>query len=188
YTDINTNITFYGHAPPSGYRFGMVLPEEPTGDVILQIVAPLQDGAGWGGLSFGSSMIGPLLFATWPFGNRVMTAPRMAKNYTPAGVTLYTDHQMPLTTIKSGTFVNKTHISSTFRCRGCVNGDSFDPTPHSTRDVIFSYAYSRTAVANPGRLEARLSDHTATGGGYASFRVVLADAKSSEYDKYAAMA
>lgn len=65
YTDIDTNITFYGHAPPSGYRFGMVLPEEPTGDVILQIVAPLQDGAGWGGVSFGSSMIGPLLFATW---------------------------------------------------------------------------------------------------------------------------
>lgn len=123
-----------------------------------------------------------------PFDNRVMTAPRMAKNYTPAGVTLYTDHQMPLTTIKSGTFVNKTHISSTFRCSGCVNGDSFDPTRQSTRDVIFSYAYSRTAVANPGRLEARLSDHTATGGGYASFRVVLADAKSSEYDKYAAMA
>ena len=65
YTDIDTGITFYGHVLDTGYRFGMVLPEQPTADMIMQLVAPLKDGAGWGGVGFGSSMIGPLLFVTW---------------------------------------------------------------------------------------------------------------------------
>jgi cellobiose dehydrogenase (acceptor) len=65
YIDVDTGITFYGLESPTGYLFGMMLPQHPTTDFIAQIVTPLTDGAGWGGVSFGSSMVGPLLLVTW---------------------------------------------------------------------------------------------------------------------------
>ncbi len=65
YTDANTAVTFSGHATDAGYIFGMITPESPTTDFIAQIISPLTNGAGWGGISFGASMIGPMLIATW---------------------------------------------------------------------------------------------------------------------------
>lgn len=65
YADVDTGITFYGYVPPVGYRFGIVMPKQPTTDFIAQLVSPLTDGAGWGGVGFQSSMTGPLLLATW---------------------------------------------------------------------------------------------------------------------------
>ena len=117
-----------------------------------------------------------------------MTAPRVATNHTPAGVVPYKAHSMPLTTIKRGTFVNSTHVSSTFLCTGCINEDSFEPGWSSNRDVFFTYAYSQTAVEKPSSLETVLSNHTSEGGRYAEFRVVLSDARSDEYERYAALA
>ncbi|KAH6842503.1 hypothetical protein B0I37DRAFT_329801, partial [Chaetomium sp. MPI-CAGE-AT-0009] len=76
YTDVTTSIRFSGHVEPSGYKFGMMTPKEPTTDFIAQIVAPLADGAGWGGVCFGSSMTGRLLLVTWADGDKVMTAGR----------------------------------------------------------------------------------------------------------------
>lgn len=64
YTDANTDIAFTGIAA-AGYRFGMITPENPTTDFIAQIVSPLTNGGGWGGISFGASMVGPMLIATW---------------------------------------------------------------------------------------------------------------------------
>jgi hypothetical protein len=43
----------------------MMMPQQPTTDFIAQLVVPLTDGAGWGGVSLGSDMTGPLLLATW---------------------------------------------------------------------------------------------------------------------------
>lgn len=65
YTDMDTGITFYGHVLEAGYRFGMVMPETPTTDFIVQIVSPSANKVGWGGISLGSSMVGTLLLATW---------------------------------------------------------------------------------------------------------------------------
>ena len=65
YTDVVTSIRFRGNVEPSGFTFGIVTPQEPTTDFVAQIVAPLVDGVGWGGVSFGNFMIGPLLLVTW---------------------------------------------------------------------------------------------------------------------------
>ncbi len=61
----NTDIAFNQHKSPSGYLFGMMMPQKPTTDFIAQIVSPLTNGAGWGGVSLGGSMVGPLLLVTW---------------------------------------------------------------------------------------------------------------------------
>ncbi|KAK3295053.1 uncharacterized protein B0H64DRAFT_375770 [Chaetomium fimeti] len=190
YTDVATNIHSRGHNDASGYLFGMMTPKEPGTDFIAQIVAPLVDGAGWGGVCFGSSMTGPLLLVTWADGDQVMTAGRVAEDYTAAGTVPYTANSITIYPIKQGTFVNSTHISSTFLCEGCINSDSFDtkPTGRSNPSVFFGYAYSPTPVDDPSDIDTRLSDHTGEGGGYGGFRVMLGDAKSDEYDRYAAMA
>lgn len=65
YIDIDTGIKLYGAVLSNGYRFGMVMPSEPTTDFIMQLISPLQDGAGWGGVSLQGSMRGPLLLVTW---------------------------------------------------------------------------------------------------------------------------
>ncbi|KAJ4302536.1 hypothetical protein N0V88_002686 [Collariella sp. IMI 366227] len=114
-----------------------------------------------------------------------MTAPRIAKNFTAAGVLPYTSDEITLLPIKKGTFVNTTHVSSTFLCGGCINKDSFDA---SADDAFFSYAYSHTIVDNPSDINTSLSDHTFNGRGYGTFGIPLSKAKSSDYEKYAEMA
>ncbi|KAK4032587.1 hypothetical protein C8A01DRAFT_50642 [Parachaetomium inaequale] len=192
YIDVDTGTSFFGHVEPSGYLFGMMTPQQPTTDFIAQLVVPLTNGAGWGGVSLGSSMNGPLLLVTWPDGDKVMTAARVASGYTPSAVIPYTTNPIALSPIAQGTFVNSTHVSSTFLCAGCINADSFDPAwaDDEHRDVFFGYAYSQTAVDDPSDIDTRLSDHTAGGaaGSYGDFPVVLANARSNEYDQYAAMA
>ena len=120
-----------------------------------------------------------------------MTAARVATNYTASGILPYTANPITLSPIPQGIFVNATHLSATFLCRGCINSDSFDPAwadDSPARDVFFGYAFSQTAVASPSDIDTRLSDHTGEGAGYGAFKVVLGDAKSDDYDMYAAMA
>lgn len=120
-----------------------------------------------------------------------MTAARVAKDKTPAAVVPYTSNQITLLPLKKGTFVNSTHVSSTFLCAGCINKDSFGSilaSSDSNQAVYFGYAFSQTAVADPGNINTPLSDHTTAGAGYAAFRVDLSKAKSDNYDKYAALA
>ncbi|GAB1316292.1 hypothetical protein MFIFM68171_06502 [Madurella fahalii] len=188
YTDVDTGIRLYGNLLSNGYRFGMVMPKEPTTDFIVQLVSPLLNGVGWGGISFQSSMRGPLLLVAWPDGDKVMTAPRVATGYTPSSVVPYTANPISLIPIQQGTFVNNTHVSSTFLCGGCINQDSFDPAWSNTGSVFFSYAYSQTTVKSPSNIDTALSAHTGKGGGYAAFRVELSEAASEKYEKYAALA
>ncbi|KAH6617333.1 hypothetical protein F5144DRAFT_498984, partial [Chaetomium tenue] len=77
YTDVVTKIRFRGTIEPSGFTFGLMTPQKPTTDFVAQIVAPLVDGVGWGGVSLGNFMIGPLLIVTWADGDKVMTAGRV---------------------------------------------------------------------------------------------------------------
>lgn len=192
YTDAKTNITFLGYAPATtGFTFGFALPTSPTSDLIVQLVSPLNDaGGGYGAIDFGASMTGFLMVAAWPDpGTKaVKVSPRIATGYEIAnGANLYTAANLTITPIAAGTFTNATHVAATFVCGGCVAApDSFQRAVAAGK-TTFSYAYSLTAVADPGDVDSALSDHTAKGELYGPFDVALAGAESSQYETWAAM-
>lgn len=187
YIDSNSNITFLGYAN-KGYNFGMVLPSDPKDDLIVQLVSPLKDGGGWGGIDFGASMTGPLMVVAWPNtakANTVMISPRVATGYEIAnGANAYKSNPITITQIPDGTFVNDTHVSATFVCGGCLNADSFGA---ANKTATFGYAYAYDPVADPADPDTKLSDHTANGEPYGAFGVTVAQAQSSEYSTWAAM-
>lgn len=192
YSDSETNITFLGYAPSStGFKFGMALPADPSADMIVQLVSPLQDGGGWGSVEFGSEMTGYLMVVAWPDPSSstdpVKISPRIATGYEVSnGANLYSANNVTLTTIASGTYVNDTHVCATFVCGGCITGDS-DSFKSSAASATFSYAYSLVAVADPSDVDTRLSDHTQNGELYGPFDVTIKNAESSEYGTWAAM-
>ncbi|KAK7748678.1 hypothetical protein SLS53_000700 [Cytospora paraplurivora] len=187
YTDSNTNITFLGYAN-EGFHFGMALPSDPNEDLIIQLISPLKDGVGWGGVDFGEYMTGHLLLVAWPNtekDNTVMLSPRIATGYEISnGANIYKANPITINQIPDGTFVNDTHVSATFVCGGCRNSDSFG---EDKKTATFSYAYAYDAVADPSDVDTTLSDHTANGEPYGPFDVTLAQAESSEYQNWAAL-
>lgn len=186
YTDTASGIDFVGFADGTGFQFGMALPSAPSTDLIIQLVTPLTNGGGWGAVDFGKSMTGPLMIATWPSNGGVLISPRVATGKSVAtGANAYTAEPVTLSPISAGTFVNSTHVSATFVCGGCINGDSFKATDAAP---TFSYAYSKTAVADPTNVNTRLSDHTGNGEPYGPFTVTLSDAESATYTQWASLA
>lgn len=187
YTDTNTNITFLGYAN-DGFHFGMALPSDPVNDLIIQLVSPLKDGGGWGGVDFGEYMTGHLLLVAWPNtdeDNTVMISPRIATGYEISnGANVYDANPINITQIPDGTFVNDTHVSATFVCGGCLNSDSFSG---DNKTATFSYAFAYEAVDDPSNVDTKLSDHTANGEPYGPFDVTVARAESSEYHNWAAL-
>lgn len=187
YIDSNTNITFLGYAN-EGFHFGMALPSDPKDDLIMQLVSPLKDGGGWGGVDFGEYMTGHLLLVAWPStkkDNTVMISPRIAKGYEISdGANIYNANPITITQIPDGTFVNDTHVSATFICGGCLNSDSFTS---DDKAATFSYAYAYAAVDDPSDVHTSLSDHTADGEPYGPFDVTVAQAQSGEYHDWAAL-
>ncbi|KAG6355572.1 hypothetical protein INS49_003534 [Diaporthe citri] len=187
YIDSNSNITFLGYAN-KGYHFGMALPSDPKDDLIVQLVSPLKDGGGWGGIDFGASMTGPLMVVAWPNtakANTVMISPRVATGYEiDNGANAYNSNPITITQIPDGTFVNDTHVSATFVCGGCLNADSFGA---ANKTATFGYAYAYDPVADPADPDTKLSDHTANGEPYGAFGVTVAQAQSGEYSTWAAM-
>lgn len=187
YIDSNSNITFLGYAN-KGYHFGMALPSDPKNDLIVQLVSPLKDGGGWGGIDFGASMTGPLMVVAWPNtakSNAVMISPRVATGYEiDNGANAYKANPITITQIPDGTFVNGTHVSATFVCGGCLNADSFGA---ANATATFGYAYAYDPVADPADPDTKLSDHTANGEPYGAFGVTVAQAQSGEYATWAAL-
>lgn len=187
YIDSNSNITFLGYAN-QGFHFGMALPQDPKDDVIVQLVSPLKNGGGWGGIDFGASMTGPLMVVAWPNtakDNTVMISPRVATGYEiDNGANAYKTNPITITQIPDGTFVNDTHVSATFVCGGCLNADSFGA---ANTTATFAYAYAYDPVADPADPDTALSDHTANGEPYGAFGVTVAQAKSGEYSTWAAL-
>lgn len=187
YIDSNSNITFLGYAN-KGFHFGMALPSDPKDDVIVQLVSPLKDGGGWGGVDFGASMTGPLMVVAWPNTakeNTVMVSPRIATGYEiDNGANVYKANPINITQIPDGTFVNDTHVSATFVCGGCLNADSFGA---ANKTATFGYAYAYDPVADPSDPDTTLSDHTANGEPYGPFEVTVAQAQSGDYATWAAL-
>lgn len=190
YKDSLTGITFTGFADGTGYQFGMVLPESPTTDFVVQLISPLTKGAGWAGIDFGASMTGRLLVVAWPNGNEVMMGPYFASGYEVSDTAAYDGpgaSSIKLSPISQGTFVNSTHVVATFVCGGCMTADSFTAANASGQGLL-AYAYSSVAVANPSSPDTQLSDHTTGNEPYGSFTMNFAEAKSAQYATYAAMA
>ncbi|KAI0130528.1 hypothetical protein BJ170DRAFT_620401 [Xylariales sp. AK1849] len=181
YTDSYTGISFSGYSDGSGYVFGMALPEVPSTDLILQLVAPATDGAGWAGFDFGVQMANKLLVVAWPNGDEVMTSSRIATSYTTPS--LYTG-DVDLYPIPDGTYVNDTHYSATLLCVGCITGDA-DTFLATDTTGTFAWAYSSTTVTDPTDPSTALNYHSA---GFGGFGMSLSSAMSASYDTWAAMA
>ncbi|KAI0483394.1 hypothetical protein GGR56DRAFT_241484 [Xylariaceae sp. FL0804] len=186
FTDSVTGISLLGFQDAkTGFQFGMALPEQPTTDMIVNLVTPLTKGAGWGGVGFGAEMTGPLLLVAWPNGKDVQISPRVATGYEISnGANPYTTEKLTFTPIPKGTFVNSTHVAATFVCGGCLNKDSFTG---STKTATFGYAVAAGAVDDPTDKETRLSDHTATDTPYGNVPVTIAQAQSAQYATWAKM-
>ncbi|KAL1706739.1 hypothetical protein EV121DRAFT_162400, partial [Schizophyllum commune] len=181
YTDPLTGIDFQAYTDPeTGYIFGIALPETVGTDFIGQIVAPLTDGAGWAGVSLGGAMVGPLLVVTWPNEGEVQHSFRQATDYASPPVF---DGSVSLSTIPTGTSVNETHIALTFLCAGCVDADlSFAPDAESS---VMGFAVSDSPPEDPADEGTELVYHSF---GFGEFGVLTSDAKSAEYDEWAALA
>ncbi|ORX92935.1 hypothetical protein BCR34DRAFT_629431 [Clohesyomyces aquaticus] len=180
FTDDKTGITFNGYQDASGYRFGLALPETPGADFIGQIVGPVNSTGGWAGISMSPSMTDSLLIVAWPNGDEVVSSFRKATGYTSPPVVT---GDFTMTPIPEGTYTNETAFSYTFLCSGCVSSDGgLDLLADTT---VLGWALSAEALGNPTLASSVLTYHAA---GFGAFGLAVADAKSSDYSKWAAMA
>ncbi|KAF2463794.1 FAD/NAD(P)-binding domain-containing protein [Lindgomyces ingoldianus] len=181
FTDDKTGITFNGFQHYSGYRFGLALPENPSTDFIGQIVGPVNSTGGWAGVSMASSMTDHLLIVAWPNGDEVVSSFRKATGYTSPPITT---GNFSMTTIPTGTYTNGTAFSYTFLCSGCITDDDVGLSILEATTVL-GWAWSNQAVTDPTSASSALTYHAA---GFGAFGVTVADAESSEYSTWAALA
>lgn len=183
YTDPNTGITFETYLDTSlAFSWGMVFPETLDTDFIGQLVVPLTDGAGWGGISFGGDMTEHLLFVAWPNGDDIVTSFRLASSY--ANPSEYTDTTVQALPIANGTFVNSTHLSYTFVCSGCIIGGTttFDATDAAP---IIGYAVS---TSNPTTVSSSSSALVYHDAGANEYGFSTSSAQSASYSTWASWA
>lgn len=184
YTDPNTGIDFQTYfASDIEYSFGLALPETIETDFIGQMVVPLTDSAGWGGVSLGGAMVNKLLVVAWPGSSSdVMASLRIATSY--ANPSVYSNSSVNILPIANGTFVNSTHLSYTFLCQGCIVGGTTtfkatDETP------VLGYAVSSTDPTDVSDSTTALTYHDA---GFGEYGVVAASAQSANFETWASWA
>ncbi|KAL1304900.1 hypothetical protein AAFC00_003818 [Neodothiora populina] len=183
YTDSKSGITFQSWKDSkTGCQYGISMPETIDTDFIAQIVAPVTDDKGWAGFDLGATMTGPLLVVAWPNSGEVVASFRKAGGYVTPPV--YSGNGVSMMPIEKGTFVNSTHFSYTFLCRGCITGDSLS-FPKTSSGSVFGWAYSDAAVTNPSSQNSALSYHSA---GFGEFDLNFTSARSAQYSTWAAMA
>lgn len=85
--------------------------------------------------------------------------------------------------VAKGTSINETHLTFTFLCEDCLNGDEMTFRPDAETAVL-GFAHSSAAVASPGDPETALNYHEAFG----NFGLPLAEARSEKFDCWASMA
>ncbi|KAG7451905.1 CBD9-like protein [Guyanagaster necrorhizus] len=183
YTDPTTGMTFQALQDSStGFVLGIALPETIGTDFIGQMVFALTDGAGWGGASFNGAMTESLLLVAWPNGDEVMASFREATEYSTPPV--YNGSDVTLSTVADGTYINDTHLSLTFLCGGCIVGDDLTFSSNDTSAVL-GWAYSTSSPSDVTDESTDLVYHSA---GYGEFGLGIADAQTSEYETWAALA
>lgn len=182
YTDEKTGITFNGLSHTSGYKLGIALPEDPTTDLIAQVVAPITNDGGYAGFPLGQSMVGTVLVVAWPHEGEVISSFRKATGYTNPPVA---KGDFSMTAIPEGTWVNETAFSYTFLCKNCISDTIANGLVLSETSNVLSWAFSETPLTDSSSPSATLNMHN---GGYGSFGFKVADAKSADFEKWAAMA
>lgn len=179
YNDPNTGIDFQRYLyTTTDFSFGLVAPENPTTDFIGQMVVPITDGVGWGGVAFGSGMTGHLLLVAWPNGDDIVSSFRYADSY--ANPSVYTNTTMTMLPIANGTFVNSTHFSYTFVCQGCVVGGQ--TTWDFTEDTApMGWAVATSNPDTPSDSSSTLTYHDVAN----IFVANLTASQSSQYETWA---
>ncbi|CAI6322687.1 unnamed protein product [Periconia digitata] len=180
YTDEATGITFSQVTESNGFTYGFALPQKGN-DFIGRIEAPVAPG--WAGFSMSSGMTSGLLVVAWPNGDNVVGSLRKATDY--ASPPVYTGSST-LQTISAGTKVNSTAFTYTFLCQNCTNiGDlSFGD---ESEIVPLGWAMSTKAVTTPGSPSSATSSHIGSGG-QGITAINMADARSDDFEKWAALA
>ena len=182
YSDPATGIDFQRWCDDdSGFCFGMALPESVESDFIGQMVVPLSDSKGWGGVSLSGSMTSSLLIAAWPNGDSGVASLREATSYTNPDEF---DGDASIAEIPDGISSNSTHLTYTFLCKGCVVGS---PTTFKANadTYFFGWALAKTNPTTPSSPSSVLSYHAA---GFGTFEMLLSEAKSAKYSTWAAKA
>jgi cellobiose dehydrogenase (acceptor) len=87
--------------------------------------------------------------------------------------------------IPDGTFVNDTAFSYTFLCSNCISEDPTTGFVVSPDFNIMGWAQSKDALTDPTSASVALTYHNA---GFGAFGMPLDDAKSADFDKWAALA
>lgn len=179
YSDPNTGIDFQSYQS-TGYSFGIALPETVESDFIGQLVVPLTSTGEWGGVSLKGGMLNSLLFVAWASGDDIVSSFRITGSY--ANPDVYTDTEVNTYPIANGTFVNSTHLSYTFLCKGCIVDDV---TSLKSASPTLGWAISSRAPATVTDPASALNFHSA---GFGEFGVDVAGAKSASYAQWASWA
>jgi len=176
YIEPKTGISFETFQDPTGFTFGIALPETPGADFVGLLVGKAK---GWAGASLGGAMLNKLLIAAWPSGTKIVSTFRETAHYgSPAEAT----GPYALSPISAGTYINATHWSYTFLCSGCVLTDGTTFAPNSTGDVL-GWAFATAAPTAPANHSSTLPKHSTQGNYGANFSA----ARTAKFASYAAL-
>ncbi|KAH6613834.1 hypothetical protein C7974DRAFT_437223 [Boeremia exigua] len=179
YTDPNTDIDFQLLDANGNFSIAIALPETIDTDFIGQLVVPT---GGWGAVSFGGGMLNRLLLVAWANGEEIVSSFRIAGAY--ANPPTYDATAVSALPIANGTFVNSTHFSFTFLCKGCIVGGT--TTFKKTDEIpVLGWALSSSKPTTPSDPASELPYHD---GGFGLYGQPAAAAQSAEYETWASWA
>ncbi|KAJ4371048.1 hypothetical protein N0V86_008743 [Didymella sp. IMI 355093] len=181
YTDPNSGIDFQ-LLTNDGFSVGIALPESIESDFIGQLVVPTTDKGGWGAVSLGGGMTNHLLLVAWANGKEVVSTFRIAGAY--ANPPVYDATAVSALPIANGTFVNSTHLSYTFLCKGCIVGGDTTFTKTDENPVL-GWALSSTDPTTPSDPASELPYHDA---GFGLYGQPAAAAQSAQFETWASWA
>lgn len=181
YTDPNSGIDFQ-LLTNDGISVGVALPETVESDFIGQLVVKITDNGAWGAVSLGGGMLNHLLLVAWANGKEVVSTFRVAGAY--ANPPVYDATAVSALPIANGTFVNSTHFSYTFLCKGCIVGGDTTFANTDTNPVL-GWALSSSNPTTPSDPGSELPYHDA---GFGLYGQPAAAAQSAQYETWASWA
>ncbi|KAF9698923.1 hypothetical protein EKO04_003346 [Ascochyta lentis] len=182
YTDPNTDIDFQMLNANGNFSVAIALPETIESDFIGQLVVPISKTGAWGAVSFGGGMLNHLLLVAWANGEDVVSTFRTAAAY--ANPPVYDATTVSALPIANGTFVNSTHFSYTFLCKGCIVGGTTTFTKTDANPVL-GWALSSSNPTTPSDPTSELPYHDA---GFGLYGQKAAAAQSAKFETWASWA
>ncbi|KAF1923078.1 uncharacterized protein M421DRAFT_104667 [Didymella exigua CBS 183.55] len=182
YTDPNTGIDFQLLNANGNFSVAIALPETIGSDLIGQLVVPISKTGAWGAVSFGGGMLNHLLLVAWANGKEVVSTFRIAGAY--ANPPVYDATTVSALPIANGTFVNSTHLSYTFLCKGCIVGGTTTFTKTDTNPVL-GWALSSSNPTTPSDPTSGLPYHDS---GFGLYGQPAAAAQSAKFETWASWA